>query len=91
MHRYAQGMETERITFSIPSDLAKAAEKKASEDRRSLSGYIAKLVETDVRQSGHLGNEVNAELQAAVEQVGPERALEALRAEARRKRRRVTV
>lgn len=45
-----------RITFSIPDELSAAAEKRAKADRRTLSAYIAGLVEQDARNAGLLVN-----------------------------------
>lgn len=75
-----------RITFSIPDNLASAAEKRATEDRRSLSAHIAILVEQDARAAGLLPqDDVKAEILAAAEELGMEAALTALKRAARRK------
>lgn len=59
-----------RITFSIPDELQKAAETRATEDRRSLSAHIAILVERDARAAGLAPGDMRAELLAAAEDVG---------------------
>lgn len=41
---------TTRVTFSVEKNLSEAAEKRASAERRSLSSYIARLIERDVQQ-----------------------------------------
>jgi hypothetical protein len=74
-----------RITFSIPDELAAAAEKRAESDRRSLSAHISILVENDAKAAGMLPGNPHAELLAAAEEVGMEAALGALRRELRRK------
>jgi len=74
-----------RITFSIDDELATAAEKRATEDRRSLSAHIAILVERDARASGALPGNPRAEILAAIDEVGDEAALTVLRRERRRK------
>lgn len=37
-----------RLTVSLPQNIARAASKKARIDRRSVSAYVAKLIEDDV-------------------------------------------
>lgn len=77
-----------RITFSLPDELAKAAERRATEDRRSLSSHIAVLVERDARAAGLLPDgEVKAAILAASEELGLTEALAALQREARKKKR----
>lgn len=78
-----------RITFSIPDDLAKAAERRAAEDRRSLSAHISILVERDARAAGMINGEdsAKAELLAAADEVGIENALHAVVKLKRTKRR----
>lgn len=78
-----------RITFSIPDDLAELAERRAKEDRRSLSAHISLLVENDARQAGLISIENDeADLGAAIEEVGGKKAaIAALRREAKKKRR----
>lgn len=55
-----------RITFCIENNLAKAAEQKATSDRRSLSAYIARLVEQDITAAKRAdeANAIFAEAQA---------------------------
>ncbi len=75
-----------RITFSIPDEIAAAAQKRAEQDRRSLSSYITLLVESDLRAAGLMpGNEPSrAELLALAEEMGVPDALETLRGKLRR-------
>jgi len=70
-----------RITFSIPDDVAAAAQKRAEHDRRSLSSYITLLVEADLRAAGLMpGTEpTRAELFALAEEIGVPAAIETLR------------
>jgi hypothetical protein len=41
-----------RTTISGPKDLFKQAEEKAKEGHRSFSGYIAALIERDIKEGG---------------------------------------
>ena len=70
-----------RITFSIPDDLAAAAERRATADRRSLSSYITVLVEADFKSRGEIPADDSArlELLALAAEVGLPAALETLR------------
>lgn len=70
-----------RITFSIPDEIAAAAQKRAEQDRRSLSSYITLLVEGDLRAAGLMpGSEpTRAELIALAEEMGLPAALDHLR------------
>lgn len=76
-----------RITFSIDDELAKAAEVRAKQDRRSLSAHISMLVENDARAAGLAGEDVAQKILAAAEDVGYERAMAAIQALPRRKKR----
>lgn len=40
-----------RITVSVPESLRRAAVKKAATERRSISSYLATLIENDIDQS----------------------------------------
>lgn len=73
-----------RITFSIPDDLAKIAEQRATDDRRSLSAHISILVENDARASGLIKDTgAHAEIIAYANTLGATRALSALKRAAR--------
>lgn len=76
-------MEAARITISLPSSLAKAVEVKAKRDRRSVSSYVAVLLEQDVgtAAAGH-----QEQLLAAAEEVGFPEAIDALAKISRRKK-----
>lgn len=74
----------ERITFSIQDNVAQLARKKADHDRRSLSAYISLLIERDAASLTEC--EAKAELLAAAEEVGMTRALSAVVAAKRNRR-----
>lgn len=78
-----------RTTISIGAEVGERAQKVAETEKRNFSNFCE--VALVAYMDGRPDPSQTAEVMAAVEQVGPERALEALRAEARRKRRRVTV
>ena len=73
-----------RITFSIPKDIAAAAEKRARADRRSLSAHISLLVEKDAQQAGFTSSPEESQLLAAANEVGMDRAISAVRRAAAR-------
>lgn len=57
-----------RLTISLPEELAVAAARRASEQRRSASAYVSLLIEEDVRMHGSPAPELTeliAKLQAA--------------------------
>lgn len=82
-----EGMAASRISFSAPPDIAAAAQKRASDERRSLSAYVSGLILADLRAQGLLSVEEQEkqELLAAADQIGTKRALAALLREARRR------
>ena len=43
---------TTRVTFSIEEKLAKAATEKAAAEDRTMSNYVARLIEADLRAAG---------------------------------------
>lgn len=47
-------METARITFSVPKQVSDLAAERAAGEKRSLSSYIAILIEKDLRDAGVL-------------------------------------
>jgi hypothetical protein len=75
-----------RITFSIDDGLAKAAEARAKQDRRSLSAHISMLVENDARAAGLSEDEGRRRLMAVAEDIGFEAAIAAVEREARESR-----
>lgn len=57
-----------RLTISLPEELAVAATRRASEQRRSASAYVSLLIEEDVRMHGSPAPELTefiAKVQAA--------------------------
>lgn len=78
-----------RSTISIDPQVDARARQMMAMEKRDFSNFCE--VALVAYMDGRPDPSQTAEVMAAVEQVGPERALEALRAEARRKRRRVAV
>ena len=56
-----------RITFSCEDRLAEAADRKAKAERRTLSGYVAMLIERDALPPASVSE---GEFVAAVTEVG---------------------
>lgn len=75
-----------RVMVNLEDPIGELAERKADKDRRSMSGYIALLVEKDLAQSGMMPGTAHSEILAAADEIGTERALAALRRAQRAKR-----
>lgn len=73
-------------SVSMPDQLWDIVEVHApTTPGKDRSGYIRNLVEQDLAQSGKLPGTVHAEIIAAADEVGHDRALEILRKAGRRK------
>lgn len=82
-----------RVLVVLTEEAENALKQRAEQEHRSVSNLIASIVMDNLRERGLLSAEEQKkqELLAAAEDLGADRAIEALRREARRKRRRVTV
>lgn len=60
-----------RITISVEESIVAKADRRAKEQKRSLSSYVALLIEEDLRAAGLLSeDEVLVELQRVRELIG---------------------
>lgn len=78
-------MPLDRVTINLPEGTLVLLEKCAEAQKRTVSNYVALLVETDMRAAGLLKPDTSAELIAAAGELGMEQAVIALRRAARRK------
>lgn len=78
-------MPLDRITFNADEGTLPLLEQRAASQKRTVSNYVALLVEKDLREAGLLSPGSSAELLAAAEEIGVEQAVLILRRAARRK------
>lgn len=77
-----------RVMVNLDDETGELLEAQAARDKRSISAYVGKLVEIDLRSSGLLpGNEVaRSALLATAEEIGVEDAIKLIDREARKRR-----
>lgn len=81
-----------RVLVVLTEDVENALKQRAEQEHRSVSNLIASIVMENLRERGLLTVEEQKkqELLAAAEQVGVDKAIQAIRGAARNKRRRAT-
>lgn len=75
-----------RVMVNFDDSTGEMVATLAARDKRSVSSYLAVLVERDLRASGLMpSDDLRTQVIAAAEEIGTERALKVLRAAHRKK------
>lgn len=86
-------MAIDRVTVNLPGGTAKVLEKRAASENRTVSNFVANLIESDLKTAGFIDGTEDRweELRAVADEFGVDEAIEVLARAHRRSRNRASV